>query len=129
MQRTSRQRESIIEYLRSTKEHPCAEAVYQHIRAEHPRVSLGTVYRNLSLLVSTGEINRVFSLDGLEHFDADTSLHYHFICRGCGRIQDVPMMTFSDIDRLAGIDVKGQIEGHAITFFGYCSTCLQKQKQ
>lgn len=124
MQRYSRQRESIIQYLRSTREHPTAETVYQHIRAQHPKVSLGTVYRNLSVLTANGEIRRFSSIDGLDHFDAEISPHYHFICLGCGCIQDVPMKPLSDIDRLASMDVDGQIESHSVTFFGHCSDCL-----
>ena len=52
----SRQREAIKEFLASTKEHPTADTVYMHVREEFPRISLGTVYRNLNLLADMGEI-------------------------------------------------------------------------
>ena len=52
--RYSKQREAIRMYLLSTKSHPTAEAVYNNIKNEHPRISLGTVYRNLNLLVEQG---------------------------------------------------------------------------
>ena len=55
----SRQRESIKEYLMSTKEHPTADMVYQHVREQYPKVSLGTVYRNLNLLAELGEVNKL----------------------------------------------------------------------
>ena len=54
----SRQREAVLVYLRSTKSHPTAEQVYQKIREEFPKISLGTVYRNLNLLADCGEILR-----------------------------------------------------------------------
>lgn len=129
MQRYSRQRESIIEYLRSTNEHPTAETVYQHVRVQLPKVSLGTVYRNLSQLASAGEILRFPSIDGVDHFDADTASHYHFICNTCGRIQDVPMAPLSDITRLAGAGIDGEITGHAVTFYGHCSDCIHTAKE
>ena len=44
----SRQREAVLVYLRSTKSHPTAEQVYQKIREEFPKISLGTVYRYLN---------------------------------------------------------------------------------
>ena len=53
--RYSKQREAIRMYLLSTKSHPTAEAVYNNIKNEHPRISLGTVYRNLNLLEEQGE--------------------------------------------------------------------------
>ena len=129
MQRYSRQRESIIEYLRSTKEHPTAETVYQHVRVQLPKVSLGTVYRNLSQLATAGEILRFSSIDGVDHFDADTANHYHFICNTCGRIQDVPMEPLSDITRLANTGVHGRIDGHSVTFYGHCGNCLGPVKE
>ncbi len=129
MQRYSRQRESIINYLRSTKEHPTAETVYQHVRVDLPKVSLGTVYRNLSQLATAGEILRFSSTDGVDHFDADTHTHYHFICSECGCIQDVPMHPLDDINRLAQIGLRGEIDGHAVTFYGHCGDCLDTVKE
>ena len=55
----SRQREAILAYLHSTKEHPTAEKVYMELRAQFPKLSLGTVYRNLNLLAESGEILRL----------------------------------------------------------------------
>ncbi len=55
----SRQREAILAYLHSTKEHPTAETVYTCLKQENPKLSLGTVYRNLNLLAVSGEIQRL----------------------------------------------------------------------
>ena len=52
----SRQRESIVNFLASRTDHPTAETIYQNIKKEFPNISLGTVYRNLSLLEEIGEI-------------------------------------------------------------------------
>ena len=87
----SRQREAILLYLRSTKSHPTAENVYTEIRKEFPKISLGTVYRNLNLLVDQGEILRLNCGDGVEHFDAKTEPHNHFACRTCGAVIDLPI--------------------------------------
>lgn len=85
----SRQREAVLVYLRSTKSHPTAEQVYQKIREEFPKISLGTVYRNLNLLADCGEILRLNCGDGVEHFDATTTPHNHFICRRCRQVIDL----------------------------------------
>lgn len=55
----SRQREAIYRFLLHRKDHPTAETIYQHVRQEYPRISLGTIYRNLSLLEETGQIQKV----------------------------------------------------------------------
>ena len=54
----SRQRESIKEFLRSRTDHPTADTVYENLRQIYPNISLGTVYRNLSLLSDIGEIRK-----------------------------------------------------------------------
>ena len=97
----SRQRESIKACLMSRHDHPTADAVYASIREEFPNVSLGTVYRNLNLLVDLGEVRRVTIGDGKDHFDADTGTHYHFVCHRCGSITDLPLEPFADLESKA----------------------------
>ena len=76
----SKQRDAIVAFLKTRKDHPTADMVYHEIRQTIPNISLGTVYRNLSLLSDRGEILRL-SCDGkTDRFDADIRPHYHFIC-------------------------------------------------
>ena len=76
----SRQRDAILAYLRTRTDHPTAEAVYTALRESMPNISLGTVYRNLALLADYGTILRI-SCDGkVDHFDANTTPHPHFLC-------------------------------------------------
>ena len=77
----SRQRECIKEYLMHTTEHPTADTVYEHVKEEFPRISLGTVYRNLNLLADMGEALKITTLDGGDRFDGCTKPHYHFTCK------------------------------------------------
>ena len=120
----SRQREAIKEFLATRKDHPTADVVYQNIREIYPHISLGTVYRNLTLLSDIGEILRLHLSDGVDHFDADTSLHYHFICKECGRVIDLEMDSIDYINASAGRNFPGQIEGNVTYFYGTCKDCL-----
>ena len=88
MKNYSRQREAILNELRSRCDHPTATQVYEGVRKTMPNISLGTVYRNLSALVENGEIISVSVGDGYEHFDGDRSFHLHLRCRQCGDIID-----------------------------------------
>ena len=65
----SRQRESIKEFLQGRTDHPTADTVYTNIREIYPNISLGTVYRNLALLASLGEIQKITCEDGADRFD------------------------------------------------------------
>ena len=59
MLKYSRQREAIKTFLAGRYDHPTAETVYLGIKEEFPNISLGTVYRNLSLLSDIGEIQKL----------------------------------------------------------------------
>ena len=86
----SRQRESIKENLMNRYDHPTAETVYLDVKKDYPNISLGTVYRNLSLLSEIGEIQKISSSNGPERFDGNPKPHFHFFCRKCGQVTDIP---------------------------------------
>ncbi|SCY20343.1 Fur family transcriptional regulator, peroxide stress response regulator [Lachnospiraceae bacterium XBB2008] len=122
----SRQREAIKENLMSRRDHPTADAVYLSIREEYPNISLGTVYRNLQLLTELGELQKIRVGDGLDHFDADTSTHYHFYCNKCGAVIDMDMDAIEEINDIASKTFDGIIESHNLTFSGICGRCIPK---
>ena len=77
MQRFSSKRDAILDNLRSRKDHPTADMIYDDIRKIYPDISMGTVYRNLSDMCDTGLIIRL-GVAGKERYDGDISLHTHF---------------------------------------------------
>lgn len=123
----SRQREVIKSFLMTRKDHPTADTVYMNVQQELPNISLGTVYRNLSLLADIGEIKRLRIGDGVDHFDADTSSHYHFVCTECGGVMDLEMGNIDDIQDIAGMNFDGQITGHVTYFYGICGQCSSQK--
>ena len=118
----SRQREAVKNVLRSTKTHPTAAWIYENVRKELPNISLGTVYRNLSLLSDEGIILKLSFGDGNEHYDGDISPHSHFYCENCGRISDIEFdatelcQTISEKENLI-------INSAAFNFSGTCGEC------
>lgn len=120
----SRQRDAIVTFLKTRKDHPTADTVYQEIRTVIPNISLGTVYRNLSLLSDRGEILRLACDGKVDRFDADVSPHYHFICKSCGCVQDIDVPYSSEIDETANRIFDGSILSHSLLFEGYCKECL-----
>ena len=121
----SRQRESIKACLMGRRDHPTADALYTSIREQFPNISLGTVYRNLNLLVELGEIRKFSCGDGTDRFDYDTSPHYHYVCRKCGRILDLPMAAEPALEDKARACLDGTVEEHTVFFYGTCGECLR----
>ena len=122
----SRQRESIKEFLRSRTDHPTADVVYENMKLIYPNISLGTVYRNLSLLADLGEIKKLSSFAGADHFDGRTERHCHFMCTRCERIIDLENAKIHHIMELAGENFGGKITDYSARFFGLCEDCLKE---
>ena len=86
----SRQREAILDNLKSRVDHPTADMLFQSLRKDDPKISLGTVYRNLGLLAELGRINKISAQNGIERYDYNTNEHYHFSCKACSKLIDLP---------------------------------------
>ena len=125
MLKHSRQRDSIKNFLATRYDHPTAETVYFNIREEFPNISLGTVYRNLSLLAEIGEIQKLSTGIGPDRFDGNPNPHYHFICNQCGSVLDLELDSLDHINVLAAQHFSGTIEGHLTYFYGKCPGCTK----
>ena len=128
MLKYSRQRESIKKFLMTRTDHPTAETIYENLRKEYPKISLGTVYRNLSLLTDIGEIQTISTGVGPDRFDGNAQPHYHFICKRCGRVLDLKMQGLEHINLLAQHEFSGSIEEHTVFFYGHCEECVKEKK-
>ena len=125
----SRQREEIKACLFSRKDHPTAEMIYQDLRLEDPRLSLGTVYRNLALLAKRGEIRKISVGNEPDRFDGDTSVHFHFICRSCHCVSDLRPAQADRILAWAAEGTDGQVESIMLNVYGVCRNCLDGQEK
>lgn len=123
--RQTAQRSEILRVLRCSRDHPTASEVYARVRGSMPRISLGTVYRNLDRLCSRGEVSRI-EVPGREmRFDADTSSHYHLRCVECGRVVDVDHGDVS-VDVHYPEEVDGvRVTGCRVQLLGRCRGCLE----
>lgn len=122
----SRKREAIYNAICSSHSHPAAGTIYAQLKPEFPDLSLGTVYRNLSLFVNEGTIRCVCVVDGNERFDGDTSDHPHFVCNCCGCVSDLAddrlLMDTAAVESRNGITVS-RID---LVFYGVCADCTNR---
>ena len=121
IRRHSKKRDAILSVIQGTKLHPTAEWIYEKIRDVYPDISLGTVYRNLTLFKDDGLVRVVTVVNGTERYDANTLPHPHFACRQCGAVHDITV-DFS----MAAAQLQGegfQVENCDITYHGLCPSC------
>ena len=122
----SKSRDAIVRFLMTRKDHPTAEVIYNNVRQECPKISLGTVYRNLTLLSNIGEIQKISCGDASEHFDGNAMPHPHFVCNNCHRVDDLEMDNLDFLNTLANQKFGGTIEKHQLIFYGKCDECCGK---
>ena len=123
--RLTKQRKIILEELIKLTTHPTADELYAMVRTRMPRISLGTVYRNLDFLTESKEILKLESAGSIRRFDGDTRPHQHVRCRVCGKIGDVipPVPTPS----VEGVSVEGfTITEARVEYEGICEECARK---
>ncbi len=123
--RNSQQRDRILELLRSKRAriHPTAEWVYHQLKPQNPSLSLGTVYRNLNVLVELGVLERLYGESGVDRYEIDRTPHYHLICERCGGVEDVAMESDPGlIEKLQPL-TRFKIKRHRIEFYGLCNEC------
>lgn len=123
MLRNTRQRQVILEELRKLKTHPTADELYEIVRKILPRISLGTIYRNLELLANEGIIQKLEQAGGRSRFDGNPENHYHVRCLRCGRVDDVMVEPIKAIDRTGQVIPGYDIMGYRLEFIGVCSNC------
>jgi Fur family peroxide stress response transcriptional regulator len=118
-------RRVVLEVVRGTDSHPTAERVHEMVRRRLPRVSLGTVYRNLRLLVEQGLVKELPGPHA--RFDGNLSEHHHFTCLDCGRIVDVAGTVTEPHARALCSRVAAEaglhVSHHRIDFYGRCAEC------
>jgi Fe2+ or Zn2+ uptake regulation protein len=125
--RDTKQRRVVFETIRGTLSHPTADWIFERVRTTLPKISLGTVYRNLSVLKDEGMVREIYGSDRRAHYDAVTTRHAHFICSDCGSISDVHNLPECDsraAKELVGCDVTEQ----RIEFVGVCPVCQHRSK-
>lgn len=120
--RYSPQRDEILRYLRSVKCHPTAEVIYEKVKAVMPKISLGTVYRNLKVLVDNGDIIKIDSDNNMTNYDGNVGEHEHFICTKCKGIFDVHLKSHKLECDQEGFNVTKE----HIVLYGVCAECNGK---
>ena len=132
MERYSKQRELILDVLKSRKDHPTAEMLYNEIAQEMPGIGIATVYRNLASLYKTGKIQKIETMQGeADRFDGDLRPHIHFECSKCNEIYDIFLDEEENTelnDKLTELTkiINADFTSSKIVLKGLCQKCKEK---
>ena len=123
------QRRVIIDELRKLTCHPTAEDLFVLVRKRLPRISLGTVYRNLNLIAEAGQILKMEVAGRDTRFDGNAEDHPHLYCEHCGAVEDVMWQDSSVKKLLAGAltdSASRRVRTTRVEFIGMCTSCAEK---
>ncbi|MDY7026955.1 MAG: transcriptional repressor [Spirochaetota bacterium] len=125
----SAQRQKILELLKSTGRHPTAAWLYEKLKDEFSNLSMGTVYRNLNILIEQGLITKREFGSTFDRFEANTEPHYHFICERCHRIIDLDIPVDQELNERVRSATPFNATRHQIEFFGICDQCSREESE
>ena len=126
--RMTRQRRAILEELGKTKAHPSADDLYRVVRKLMPRISLGTVYRNLEVLTDLGLAKKIGPPESRTRYDGNLEDHYHFRCMNCGNIYDVPFDGIPEYHDAYLNGTKCEVTGLNVEMLGVGPICCRKKE-
>ena len=119
------QRMAIVKILARSKGHPSVEDIYDRIIKDFPTMSLATVYRNIVIIKSLGEILELGFPDGSNRYDgAKPYSHPHVICIECRKIVDPDLDSLDEMKNEVALETNFKILNHRLDFFGICSNCM-----
>ena len=122
------QRLAIIQILSESLGHPSVEDIYAQLKNDFPTMSLATVYRNILLVKSIGEVLELGFPDWGNRYDGNKPYpHPHVICIKCKKIVDPDLESLIHMEKEVANETDFKILTHRLDFFGICGDCTAKQ--
>lgn len=122
------QRMAIVQILAKSQGHPSVEDIHDQLKKNFPTMSLATIYRNIVLIKSLGEVLELGFPDGSNRYDGNKPYsHPHVICIKCKKIVDPDLDSLDDMKNEVARETHFTILNHRLDFFGICSICLDKK--
>jgi len=116
-------RRMVLAALAESGSHVTAEELHRRVRADHPEVSVSSVYRTMELLTDHGVVDHVHLGHGPAQYHLTQERHAHLVCNGCGAVSEVDASLSepfaAEVERTLGFHLD---LGHfALT--GWCDVC------
>jgi Fur family peroxide stress response transcriptional regulator len=119
---------AIVNILAKSEGHPSVENIYDQIKKKFSTMSLATVYRNIILVRSLGEVLELGFPDGSNRYDGNNPIpHPHVICIECKKIVDPDLDSLDEMTKEVARETRFTILNHRLDFFGLCSDCMAKK--
>ena len=123
------QRLAIVKIIARSEGHPSVEHIHARIKRDFPTMSLATVYRNIVLIKSLGEVLELGFPDGSNRYDGNNPApHPHVICIKCKKIVDPHLDSLDEMKKEVESETNFKILNHRLDFFGICRSCMAENE-
>lgn len=130
MEKYSKQREEVFNFIKNAKNHPTAEEIYMLLKENNPNISRGTVYRNLNLLVDKGMVKKISISNMPDRFDYICQSHSHTVCKLCGNVSDFTFpIEEESLEKAIREQTDLEIFSNEFTIYGICKKCQEANKK
>lgn len=127
MQRRNTMQRQIVYQSLMYLGHATVESLIEYIKLKDARISLASIYRNITILLEEGRIRRV-SLETGDVLETVKEKHSHFVCHNCGMIYDIPCPKDKVFDRYVA-EISHQIQYYDIALYGICQKCKKQEEE
>src|ERR1051325_7789875 len=122
-EKLTRQRDAVLQVIRSREDHPPAGEIFQAAREQLPTISYATVYNSLSFLKQAGLVHEIKFGDGAGRYGREADRHDHATCSECGYLVDFDLPQAADLIKAAARKSKFQPASVHLTLRGICPDC------
>jgi Fe2+ or Zn2+ uptake regulation protein len=126
--RRTRQRQVVLELVRSCATHPTAEWIHREARLRIPDISLATVYRTLRLLRQKGLVHEFSGGASPSRFEGALREHEHIRCVHCGLVADVDLPEAGRIRARVADRTGFRVGRYPLLFHGLCAECASDRR-
>jgi len=121
--RKSPQRELILKILEKNGSHMPVDEIFKLSRKAMPKISLGTVYRNLGTLEAQKAISSMQGPENITFFELYSEPHHHFICEACAEITNLDTPGVNMCVKCIEGEEGPKVNQVLTTIYGVCTKC------
>jgi Fur family transcriptional regulator, ferric uptake regulator len=121
--RLTAQRQLVLEAVYGLG-HATPDQVHAKVAQTAAGVNISTVYRTLELLEELGLVTHTHLSHGPPTYHpAAKEAHVHLVCRGCGRIDEVPPAVLDKVSEVLRQERGFRVDVGHVSLFGTCLEC------
>lgn len=122
-------REKILETIVLEARHFTALDLLEYLRRRHPEIGKATVYRNLSILVDSGVLQKgPMDFEGQNLYElADDDHHDHIVCLDCRGIFEFHDESIEARQEKIANDMRFTLQGHRHVVFATCNLLTNRR--